>query len=653
VRASDSLPATASAEPTPIVAHQRLLHRLLDSWRLVLAVLAPAVVLIWVQLASLYGSQHPLAQSVSMARALEDGALSPPEGLASAPVRHLPLTRADPQGTALWLQLDLPRPERGDELWAVALSYRPAVRVYLNGALLADTDPGAYVTGSGSGHKGQFVLGQRELQLSLPAGALLGEQPQLQVRLAAPGSHHATLSPVLVGPVQALKAAGNSAENWAWLRSITAGAGVLVAMFLGLVAWVRREEPLYALSAAHVALLALLLMPYVLPSQPLPSPWWRMLLDAADLIAKALLLVLMARWVGVWGRGLQRALLVLLAIGLPWDAWAAWHNLGWSNFNHPWPWWALGSRALLLGGALALALGALLRRHHFAAWGNAVLVSLSVLTWTWVSLASLVLRVPVVDSNALAHAGWVLWVALLLQRHFVDGARRDAGLRQHLAQELAQRSAALEAAHAARARAEREQAAAEQRQQLLQDLHDGLGARLLTVRLQASTLSPDALVKELDACLLEMRLSVDSLTETRGDLGVLLGSWRHRVTKLLQHAGLEMDWRVIQAPELPCLRGNGALELVRWLQEALSNTLRHAEAKRLIVATEVDATHLTLWWVDDGVGLSPTAHTGCGRAGLAARAKRLGGSLQVISPAPRMQLHEGVGTALALRLPLH
>ena len=89
------------------------------------------------------------------------------------------------------------------------------------------------------------------------------------------------------------------------------------------------------------------------------------------------------------------------------------------------------------------------------------------------------------------------------------------------------------------------------------------------------------------------------------------------------------------------------------LQEALSNTLRHAEAKRLIVGTEVDGKHITLWWVDDGVGLSPTAHTGSGRASLAARAKRMGGSLQVISPAPRMQLQEGVGTALALRLPLH
>lgn len=648
---SDSLPTPPPAEVSQRVAPQRLLHRLLDSWRLVLAVLAPALVLMWVQLASLYGTQHPQALSVSMARVLEDASLTPPAALASAPVRHLPLTRVDPDGEALWLQLALPRPERSDEIWGLNLSYRPAVRVYLNGALLADTDPGVYIRGSGQ--KGQFVLGQRELRLTLPAGALLGEQPQLQVRLAAPGTHHATLSPVLVGPVRALNTQGNSAESWAWLRAITAGAGVLVAMFLGLVAWVRREEPLYALSAAHVALLALLLMPYVLPSQPLPSPWWRMLLDAADLIAKALLLVLMARWVGVWGPGLQRALLVLLAIGLPWDAWAAWHNLGWSNFNHPWPWWALGSRALLLGGALALALAALLRRHHFAAWGNAVLVSLSVLTWTWVSLASLVLRVPVVDSNALAHAGWVVWVALLLQRHFVDGARRDAGLRQHLAQELAQRSAALEAAHAARAKAEREQAAAEQRQQLLQDLHDGLGARLLTVRLQAGSLSPEALVKELDACLLEMRLSVDSLTETRGDLGVLLGSWRHRVTKLLQHAGLEMDWRVIHAPELPCLRGNGALELVRWLQEALSNTLRHAEAKRLIVGTEVDGKHITLWWVDDGVGLSPSAHTGSGRASLAARAKRMGGSLQVISPAPRMQLQEGVGTALALRLPLH
>jgi signal transduction histidine kinase len=272
-----------------------------------------------------------------------------------------------------------------------------------------------------------------------------------------------------------------------------------------------------------------------------------------------------------------------------------------------------------------------------------------------VSLAALVLERPVVDANALAHAGWVVWVAALLLAHFSDSARREVALRRRLSEELQARTAEMQGAFAAQAAAERERATAEQRRRLLQDLHDGLGAQLLNVRLRAAELPPEELAQALDACLLEMRLSVDALAEAEGELGVLLGGWRQRVEPMLAAAGLRFDWRVRPTPPVPALQGAGALELVRLLQEVLANTIRHARASVLIVATEQTDGSLRLWLADDGTGLPESATVGQGRRGLVQRAERLAAKLAWHSPAPaalRPESPRGPGTAVELRLPL-
>ena len=101
---------------------------------------------------------------------------------------------------------------------------------------------------------------------------------------------------------------------------------------------------------------------------------------------------------------------------------------------------------------------------------------------------------------------------------------------------------------------------------------------------------------------------------------------------------------------LPQLQGAGALELVRWLQEALANVLRHAEAGQLTVATEADAETLTVWFVDDGRGMPALPVEGQGLRSLRARAERLQAGLTWHSPAPRRFVPDPrAGTALALR----
>lgn len=619
--------------------------------RWLIAVLLPLLAIWALQRWELRPVEGAALRTLDRAQVLHDEAMEPPAALDAAAVQSLPWRQR--RGGATWFAVELPPPDPAGE--QLQLAFRPGLRAYLDGVLLAaaPTEPG------------RFMLGPRRLLIDLPPALRRQAGQRLQLRLDGAGPSGHLLDRVLLGSAEAQRQHDSRRQRWQWLRALTASSGLMVALFLALVAWVRRSEPLYALAAAHVALLALLLSPYLLPEQPLPSPWWRLLLDVADLGTKALLLVLTARLAQAWTPGLRRALLGLVGLGLLIDGSAALAGWTWSDFSHPWPWWALGSRALLLLGAWALALQALRDRGDAASWGTALLVGFSTCTWAWISVHALVLQQAVIDSHALAYAGWVLWVVVLLQRHFIDAARRDAQLQRQLATELAERSRALQQAFEAQALAERERAAAEQRRRLLQDLHDGLGARLLQLRLSAAQLDPAALQQALDDCLMEMRLSVDTLVETSGDLGVLLGSWRQRVDALMRAADVAMDWRVRASGELPCLRGGGGLELVRWLQEAMSNALRHGQPRRLIVATQWcdaaghevseagDAASLMLWFVDDGSGLPQPLRQGQGLRNLQTRAQRLGATLTLHSPAPAGWLDGGRGTALCLRLPAH
>jgi signal transduction histidine kinase len=91
--------------------------------------------------------------------------------------------------------------------------------------------------------------------------------------------------------------------------------------------------------------------------------------------------------------------------------------------------------------------------------------------------------------------------------------------------------------------------------------------------------------------------------------------------------------------------------VLRILQEAVTNVLRHARATRIRVATRERAGDggrpgVVVEVGDDGVGIAPGAAAGRGLANMAFRAQRLGGELRV-GP-----VEAGPGTRVELWLPL-
>jgi signal transduction histidine kinase len=196
----------------------------------------------------------------------------------------------------------------------------------------------------------------------------------------------------------------------------------------------------------------------------------------------------------------------------------------------------------------------------------------------------------------------------------------------------------------------------EERRRLRRDLHDGLGAQLAGLNVQAGTLrrliprdpaAADELVvelrEELRAAIADIRrLVYDLRPPALDDLGLLAA-----LHQLAERYGSEDEQPcvLVEAPEdLPHLPAAVEVAIYRITQEALTNVVRHAQAKNCIVRLAVKED-VALDIVDDGIGIPGERTAGVGLSSMYERAAELGGTCIVES------IPQG-GTRVLVRLPL-
>lgn len=245
--------------------------------------------------------------------------------------------------------------------------------------------------------------------------------------------------------------------------------------------------------------------------------------------------------------------------------------------------------------------------------------------------------------------GYVTEIALAAAAIALGAALRSA--RQ--ARERARRIEELTAVQEARAAADRIQA---ERLRTARDLHDSIGHALAVASLHAG-IALDAL-EDADPAAREavdqVRASTaQALAELRGTVRVLRGQDALDEVPGLQalpslvadarRTGLDVTLHRAGIPAaLP-----GAVEAAvhRVVQEALTNVLRHAGARRAEVEVLAEAGTLHVHVQDDGRGAVPARPEGAGLRGMRERLALLGGTLET-GPAP------GGGFAVHARIPL-
>jgi len=203
-----------------------------------------------------------------------------------------------------------------------------------------------------------------------------------------------------------------------------------------------------------------------------------------------------------------------------------------------------------------------------------------------------------------------------------------------------------------RARAE---AAAAERDRLLGEVHDSLTQRLVSIRVYLEAAERDATGVVADQLREAGTAARDALAETRLTLLGLASSplngqtldaaLRSEAAWAQSIGGLEV--RYVSAGTPAAMEQSLAYGVLRVAREALTNIVRHAQARSVRLGLMYEPTAVTLLVQDDGQGFDPKAEWQGDRFGLRAlseRARVLGATVDVDSLA-------GWGTRIRARFP--
>lgn len=200
-------------------------------------------------------------------------------------------------------------------------------------------------------------------------------------------------------------------------------------------------------------------------------------------------------------------------------------------------------------------------------------------------------------------------------------------------------------------------AVVEERQRLARELHDAVSQQLFAISMTATAVGR-TMDQDFERARRQIALIEEMSSVAQSEMRALLLHLRpvHLEGKRLSQAvpelvkemraKVDIDISLDMDEDLPLNKGIEN-HLFRMVQEALSNTLRHARANKMDIALHRRGDTVRLAIRDDGVGfdLQEKKHASYGIVSMEERVNELGGSLNIAS-AP------GKGTRIEIRVPI-
>lgn len=191
-----------------------------------------------------------------------------------------------------------------------------------------------------------------------------------------------------------------------------------------------------------------------------------------------------------------------------------------------------------------------------------------------------------------------------------------------------------------------EQVTERERKRIASDLHDDLGAKLLTIVHTSDNERISTLARE---ALEEMRLSVRGLTGRPVQLLDAIGDWRAEVVSRLAQSNIEAEWVSLAEEVEQPLPARAYVQTTRIIREAISNVIKHSGATRCVIRCALADGDFQLVIQDNGKGVPSEKEgrldKGHGMSSMKSRAKQMQGQCLVESGA-------GWGTLIRLNIPL-
>lgn len=199
---------------------------------------------------------------------------------------------------------------------------------------------------------------------------------------------------------------------------------------------------------------------------------------------------------------------------------------------------------------------------------------------------------------------------------------------------------------------ERDDLLINERKRILAELHDGVGGQLVAMlsMMENRPVTQDELKDVVRNALDDLRLMIDSLDEVEGDIPVVLGMFRTRLERRLSAQNIAIEWKVTDLPILHNLGPHEVLQILRVLQEAITNIIKHSSANTISLATDhyenaEGDRFISIAISDNGRGFNlednPSGH---GMTTMRERITKIGGKLSIDTGS--------LGTTVTLILPV-
>ncbi len=588
--------------------------------------------------------------------------------LAEAAVRLL--DRADlilapgttpPPASSAWKPVTLPdqwrqsRPhEMSDQGWyrihvTLPADFNPLQAIYLPKVIM---NAAVFVNGFPIGDGGSFEEPvarnwNRPLMFLIPPGLLHPGDNVVHVRLRNHAYTQAALHPIELGPEAEIRPRYERAHFLRITLNQTATLLIAAIGILMLSLWMRRrQDRAYAYFGTSALVWAAQSTNLYLQNTGIATAPWEIIVNGGFQVFSSLLLMSLLRFVAAGGGSVIGALWIS-ALLAPLSLWLV-------PAHDYMPLTALWHLYTLICAVATLAL--LFRaavtqhnrdaRHLVAAMGIVVLFALhdwlihSQHVWSGNSVW------PFNDVFLLHYSAPVIYltIGLIMTGRFVQVLNEFERLNDQLEVRVDDKQRQLQDSYARMQKLETEHAVIEERERIYRDLHDDVGAKLLSLVYRAANTEDAELAR---SALQDLRDVVSRTSADHFRVADVLADWRVECEKRLSEAGLQLHWQQPEQFDANVLTQPQVLNLGRILREAISNVIRHAGATQVSIDLIIRNGHLHISISDDGAGSAPSTQKKPGRGliNMQMRAQRLHGQCKHENLLPR-------GFRIAVSIPL-
>lgn len=522
--------------------------------------------------------------------------------------------------TSGWYRFRFRMPEAFDPLQAV---YLPKLglnaAVYLNGRLIGD---------GGHFHEPYSRNWNRPLLFLAPPGLLQPGINTLHLRLLSSAYTQASLHPLQVGPEPTLR---KQFERALFLRVTLNQTASLLIAGMGLLMlslwWRRRQDVAYGYFGLSALIWAAQSSNLYLINVPVPTAVWEIFINSSFQIFSAFLLISLLRFAAAGGRPLLPLLwFSVVASPLTQMLAPARHFLALTAL------WHIYTLVCACATLLFLLRAAYRWRNRDAAlmaMAMSLVVVLAVHDWLMHSQQFWLARPRefLEDLYLLHYSAPLVFLAvgMVMTSRFARVLNEFEALNEDLEGRVQAKHVQLQDSFARMRRLEMDQAVAAERERIYRDLHDDVGAKLLSLVYRAATPESADLAR---SALQDLRDVVSTSQQGNLDLAAVSADWRAECEQRLSEAGVALDWRQSDSFDGHELTQPQALNLGRILREAVSNLIKHAQASQAWVDIRLDAGSLVMVIRDDGLGCAGNSLRPPGRGvrNMEQRASRIGAS---------------------------